>query len=495
VSRYAVGAVLLRLADEGARLALILLALDRTGSARVGGVLVAALLAPQVLAAPGVGLVTDRARAPSWVIGTAAAGFAAALVATALGLGRAPLPVVVVVLVIGGCCGPALTGGLSSQLPGLVRHAVLPRAFGIDSLTYNVSGIVGPALVAALCGFASPATAVAVLAACAGAGGAVITTLPMAVRTRSPQTDGRRPQLTGALRLLVRDRTLGLVTAATTVGQAGLGALPVIVVVLAHREYTPSASGWLLTAFAVGALAGSVAWIWRPPRAPRSPAIVMAALVLTGSPLAVAAASPTLGLTAGLLAASGFFTGPLAGALFTTRQEHTPDTARAQVFTLGAGLKITAAALGVVIAGAIAEIPTATQLLISAACPLLAGALGALLLRVGHTGGMPRQNRRRRDEPTETDAASVGRGAVRRESGADGDWFVRGVTGAAATKAYRCPGCNQEIRPATPHLVAWPYHGDDGADGPGLTDRRHWHTACWAARTRRRPAAARNRRG
>ena len=100
---------------------------------------------------------------------------------------------------------------------------------------------------------------------------------------------------------------------------------------------------------------------------------------------------------------------------------------------------------------------------------------------------MPRQNRRRPEEPAATDAAAMGRGAVRRETGGDGDWLVRPVTGAAATKTYRCPGCNQEIRPATPHVVAWPDHSDSDADGPGLSDRRHWHTACWNARLRRRP--------
>jgi Mn2+/Fe2+ NRAMP family transporter len=98
-------------------------------------------------------------------------------------------------------------------------------------------------------------------------------------------------------------------------------------------------------------------------------------------------ASSSIGCTAALFGVSGFFTGPLAGALFTTRHEHSPDSARAQVFTLGAGLRITAAAVGVTVAGALAQAPTATQLLLSAACPFLAGAVGGLLLRVGHTGG------------------------------------------------------------------------------------------------------------
>jgi hypothetical protein len=59
------------------------------------------------------------------------------------------------------------------------------------------------------------------------------------------------------------------------------------------------------------------------------------------------------------------------------------------------------------------------------------------------------------------------------------DYVVRRITGSASTKPYRCPGCDQSIRPATPHVVAWPE-----AD-PDAIDRRHWHTACWAARDRR----------
>jgi hypothetical protein len=78
--------------------------------------------------------------------------------------------------------------------------------------------------------------------------------------------------------------------------------------------------------------------------------------------------------------------------------------------------------------------------------------------------------------------------------GDDDEWVVRQVTGSAATRAYRCPGCDHEIRPATPHVVAWPatFRDDDDADS-GLADRRHWHTACWNARGRRGPKTQRTR--
>jgi hypothetical protein len=63
----------------------------------------------------------------------------------------------------------------------------------------------------------------------------------------------------------------------------------------------------------------------------------------------------------------------------------------------------------------------------------------------------------------------------------DGRWIVRSISGAAASKVYRCPGCNAEIPPGTPHVVVWP-------DTPGLfsgsavEERRHWHTSCWQRR-------------
>ena len=73
------------------------------------------------------------------------------------------------------------------------------------------------------------------------------------------------------------------------------------------------------------------------------------------------------------------------------------------------------------------------------------------------------------------------------EAWPDGDWVVRLVPGPSTVKAYRCPGCDQEIPAGTPHLVAWP------ALTPGLDMRRHWHRACWQRRLHRRPRPRRPR--
>jgi hypothetical protein len=90
-------------------------------------------------------------------------------------------------------------------------------------------------------------------------------------------------------------------------------------------------------------------------------------------------------------------------------------------------------------------------------------------------GVSPRKTRRpRSDQP----AAPLG--PERIEDWPDGEWVVRPVPGAAATKPYRCPGCDQELHPGVPHLVVWPAHS-------GVAERRHWHTVCWQRRLQRRP--------
>lgn len=67
------------------------------------------------------------------------------------------------------------------------------------------------------------------------------------------------------------------------------------------------------------------------------------------------------------------------------------------------------------------------------------------------------------------------------EAKADGMWFVRRITGATSTKSYLCPGCQQTIAPATPHVVAWPTE-KALLSADALDERRHWHTPCWKRR-------------
>lgn len=369
--RYGTAAAAVRTADEGARVALALLALERTGSAGLGGALVAVLLVPHVLAAPVVGLLVDRSRRPGLLLGAAAAGFGVALLVAAAGLGRLPAAVVLAALLVGGCCGPALTGGLSSRLGAMVPADRLPRAFGLDSLTYNTAGIAGPAVAAVLAGTTSAATATVALGAAAVAGGLGIATLPAGAAVPTAA------DLFGGLRAIVREPVLATLTGSTSLGQLGFGMLPVVVAVAASRAGDPAAAGWLLTATAAGGLVGSLLWTRWPARPELSPRWVVLGLAGAGLPVLAGAAHPTLPVLAVLFAVSGIADGPLFGALLTARQHWSPAGQRSQVFTLGAGAKITAAAAGAALAGALAGGPTGGQLAIAGGIPVLAALAGA----------------------------------------------------------------------------------------------------------------------
>jgi MFS family permease len=381
VRRYLAGAVLVRLADEGSRVVLVLLALQRTGSATIGGFLVAAFVFPHVLAAPWAGLLIDRATHPHRLLASAAFCFAAALALTASLIGHVAIVAVFVILVIGGCCGPVITGSVTSQLPALVDPARLPRAFALDALSYNVAGILGPTIGAIIAGAFSPAAALFSLVGCAALGGVVQATLPLGGRIIHPPGGGAH---LATIAKVFRQRVLGLVTAASSMGQVGASSLPVFAAILATRHHHSAAAGYLMAAYAAGGLTGALGWAFRPASARVSPYVVMVALIASGVPLAIAAGVHQLATTAVFFAISGVFIGPMLGALFTSRQDEAPPHLRAQVFAVGAGVKTTAGACGAALAGLLSHLATSRQLLVAASWPLVAGCLGLAALLLPH---------------------------------------------------------------------------------------------------------------
>ena len=199
------------------------------------------------------------------------------------------------------------------------------------------------------------------------------------------------PPLTAGLRAITGNPALRLVTATTGLGQLGPGALPVVAVVLADQTGHPATAGWLLSAVAAGALLGSLAWTARPAVPEHAVRVVLAGLAGLGAPLAAGALVPgNLAVLVILFTASGIALGPLTGALFLARNEHAPTGLHAQVFTIGAGVKTTATAVGAALADTVTGLPSSVQLALVGAAPLLAAAVGAAAHRNwSPTGGDP----------------------------------------------------------------------------------------------------------
>ncbi|MFF4454387.1 MFS transporter [Streptomyces goshikiensis] len=378
--RYLAAAVSARFASEGMGMAVVLLALERTGSAAYGAYVLTAWLAPHVLAAPLAGAAAARSRRPRLFHVAALGGFTAAVAALAVLLGRAPVAVVLAVAVLGGSCGPMVTGGLSSLVAGLVpAGARRDRAYGWDASTYNAASVTAPAVVGLVAALASAAPAMAVLAASGVLAAALAASLPYGRPGPAQAPGGPRAGLGGGLAALWRVRELRAITSATTLAFVGIGSLTTTSVLLAGALGSPGAGGVLMTAFALGALTGSLTLGRMTAVDPGR--LARWGLAGTGVALAAAALSPSLAVTAALFAVAGVCDGPLLTATLRIRSEYAPEAVRTQVFTLGAGLKLTAASAGAALVGLTADAPAQVLLggiaALQLAAALLHGTLAA----------------------------------------------------------------------------------------------------------------------
>ncbi|MFG3260004.1 MFS transporter [Streptomyces sp. NPDC048172] len=388
---YLVTAFLARLADEGMAVAVTLLALDRTDSAAAGAFVLTAWMAPHAVAAPLAGALAARARRPPLFHGLALALFAAAIAGLALTVGRTAAPVPLLLALVGGCCGPVVTGGLSSLVAGLAPEgAVRNRAYALDAATYTTASVVGPAAVGLTATLASPGAATGLMAASAACAAPLATTLGAGTERVGPQGEaadgsGGRGVLRAGVAALWRVAPLRAVTGATTVAHLGLGGLAVSAVLLADHRGDADGGGVLMTAFAVGALGGALALArWEPPLAPSRLAAL--SLLATGLALAGAALVPSFAGAVALFALAGVGDGPLLTTTLRIRADHAPPGARTPVFTLGAGLKVTAASAGAALTGVCAGLDPSLLLLGIAALQLAAAGLLPLLERPGRRG-------------------------------------------------------------------------------------------------------------
>ncbi|WP_052385003.1 MFS transporter [Streptomyces sp. NRRL F-2890] len=376
MSRYLTTAFLARMAEEGMAVALALLALHRTGSAAQGAFVLTAWMAPHVLAAPLVGALPAR-----WY-GAALGIFATAIATLAATVGHAPLPLTAAIAVAGGSCGPVVAGGLSSLVAGLAPAGRdRTRAYGLDATVYNAASVAAPAAVGVLTALTGPARAMLALAVSAATAALLTAALPRPpAPARPPSRAGVTAAMTAGTTALWRVPQLRAVTAATSLAFLGVGGLTTTTVLLAEERAFPGGGSLLMTVFALGALAGALATARL--RRPVPPArLVTVALAGTGVALGAAALAPSPVLCLPLYAFAGLCDGPLLSATLRIRADHAPDDLRAQVFTLGAGLKITAAACGAALVGLLAALPAALLLMWAALLHVAAAALHTGLTR------------------------------------------------------------------------------------------------------------------
>ncbi|KUJ68297.1 hypothetical protein ACZ90_20500 [Streptomyces albus subsp. albus] len=391
---YTGGAVAARTGDEMSGPALLLAGLAATGSASAASSLLAGLTVAAALGGPLLGALLDRSARPGRLLAGALGLYAAGLAAILAGLGRVPVAVGVLIAVCTGLLGPALSGGWTAQLPHVAPGPALARATTLDAMTFQLAGLLGPALagaVAALCG--APAGVLA-------SGALICLALPAAwTLPPAPGSAARRRagslagDLTAGFRAILRRRGLARATAVSVLSCMGQGMLIACAPLLGAHAFGDTGHGaMLLSGIAATALAANAVLARRT--RPIRPDTVLggSTLVLAVASLLAADARPWTLIGAALLA--GVAEGPQLSALFAIRHREAPRHLVGQVFTTGASLKITGLAVGAGLAGPLAARWLPGALLAAAGCQLLAALVHAALTTArGAVRAAPRPRR------------------------------------------------------------------------------------------------------
>jgi hypothetical protein len=375
LARYVAAASLARMADGGAVVAVVLLATARGDGGGSAGLLAACLSAPHLLG-PFVARRIDLANDGRTVIASACVLYAAALASAVASYGLVPLALTGLLLALAGLCGPLLTGGISTRLPAIAgrdQHS-LRRAQGWDVATYGIGGTVGPAIVAAVSAWATPALAAHCLALATFLAAWLVLRLPYA----APAHGGNPQQVPGALRTIALigatprlRRTLYM----TMLVSFSMAALPISAVQISVTLGVPAAGAAAMTAaYGIGNLCGSAGLMLRPLRG--SPDQLMSWCAL-GSMAGLGAIllSPGWMTAVAMFWLAGTLNALFFAATLAARTDYAPANARGQIFLWVAALKISAGAAGTAVAGMLggwdARAPLAAGMLLIGVAVLL----------------------------------------------------------------------------------------------------------------------------
>ena len=353
-TRLVTSMLLARLAGQMVSLVIVLLALQRFGSAAIAGTATFLDVTPGLIAAPIAGALLDRhGRARLAVIDYVVAGTSLALIAILATTDALSVPLFFLIVAVAGTTRPLSNTGVRTLFPLLVPRELWERANAIDSNGYVIASIFGPALAGAVVALFGPAAALGVIS--------LVFFAAAVAASRLHDPGGRAPG--GSL---VRDaweglvyvsrhptlRTLAIAISTSNIS-SGLFFIAVPVLVLRRFGGGPQEVGLL---FALMGLAGfvSVLLVGRVPSRGREQ------LFLTGSMLGwsavfllilLGATNPAVVAVAMLC--GGIVSGPFDVGLFTVRQRRTDPAWMGRAFAVSMALNFAGFPVGSAIGGVI----------------------------------------------------------------------------------------------------------------------------------------------
>lgn len=371
LTHYLFGALPARLGDEMSGQAILLLGIA-AGSAALGSMLLAGLTFSAAVGGPLLGTILDRAKHPGQVLALSLGLYAVGIALIAWSLGHIPVRLSLGLALLAGFFMPSISGGWSSRLASFIAKEQMTRASAIDATTFNIAGLAGPALAGLVAGWLGAHWAVAVLV------GLLVAALPMAWTLPKRQVQIKKHETTffqdvsAGLKVIVTNKPLFSITLLSVISYMGIGMLWVICPLIG-LEHTGNAGfgGVMMSVLSVGALAATAAYAkWPTKYVPDTVAFVTTVILAIAMLLLAFAGNIFIVLAAMLVA--GIADGPQLAAVFAVRHREAPEQSKSQVFTTGASLKITAAAIGAALAGYLADSSLILVLLIACGIQILA---------------------------------------------------------------------------------------------------------------------------
>jgi predicted MFS family arabinose efflux permease len=378
-------ATLARVSDEMFSVGVVLLVLDRTGSAGLAGLTVAAITLPSLVSGPLLGAWLDLTGRRRILMVIDQLVICTTLIVLVLAVGHGPDWLIPLVVLAAGVTYPLSFGGFTSFIPVLVPDELLAPANALETTSFNSALVVGPALAGTLSAAFGPASPLIVEACLALA--ALVLILRIPGLDRGGSREGGRTLLgvaAAGIRQIVRVPELRGITFAAAIGLGGLGLMTVAFPLFAveHLGGQRSDAGYMWAAFAAGSTTGALALVRLQRRIPPE-RIVLAGYALFGTAMLTWPLADSLPALLVLIAVAGLADGPALAAQFAVRQQVVPPSLYGQVFTTAAGLKVGSFALGAALAGPVVTgLGSAEAILVSAAAQLTAAVVGVSLMRV-----------------------------------------------------------------------------------------------------------------
>lgn len=364
------GATVSALGDGMSFVALVWLVLERGGDPGTVGWLAAAYTAPVVVGGLAAGLVLDRFdRRRVLAADNLVRGVAIASVPIAELLGTLSTAHLFVVAAVYGLLFMTSLAGIPSLIPTLVDEDELTTANAMESLSYGIAGLTGPALAGVVIAIVGAPAVLAIDAATYGI--FVVCLLAMRpapaapVRQRGgaaaaddgasgsePATPGRG--LGPAIRFVLGAPAILAITAIYMAINIGEGIFIVLAPVYARDVLGGGATtyGTLVSSFTAGSLVGAllvggIGWRWPLGRS------IAAATFATGLVMGLLVLTPPLVPTIAILALAGLLASSLTAWAQTIRMRLIPPGLRGRVFALLRTLMQSTPPIGAVTGGAL----------------------------------------------------------------------------------------------------------------------------------------------